>query len=273
MKIYKALVINNRDIFSAGRLEVVCPDVSIDSFWVDCATPFGGHGYGFFNPVHTGASVLIAEIDNSDDAGFYWFANTWEPTNPLPKDSTRWEHDGAYGIPDALDTYRDIFYPQKYTWKTPEAHFIQMSDVNRQDPTGIPIQETYIRAQTNDGKYILLDAGQGEGFDRIVISDQKNNYIKIQTGDDNASGPEGIEAECKGKILITTREGTLTLQVQPSSKGDLKIINDGAGDITVDSKNGNVNVNAAKAISLFAEDINIEASNEVVIKGEKIHLN
>jgi hypothetical protein len=105
------------------------------------------------------------------------------------------------------------------------------------------IQENYALLRTSEGKFIKLDDGTGEGFDRVEIGDGQGNQIIIQTGEDEVSGPMAITIKCEGNINIESKSGNIS--------------------VACDSVDSELNLETQGRLSLMSPDIFIGGNTTV----------
>tara|TARA_R110002167_G_scaffold122779_1_gene301412 strand:- start:25 stop:966 length:942 start_codon:yes stop_codon:yes gene_type:complete len=275
----------------SGELEVRilgCAAIP-DKFIAKCAMPFGGNGSGFIGPVTPLSKVLVTKVIVSQPSfgppviDWFWLG-VIPTTTQVRKDfdeiditanifETGVKQENAN--PEADKSYYGSDILQKVLIKSSMGHKLELSEKVLTLIDGVKHDEDYALLTTNIGKHIKLDAGVGPGMDRIIISDENDNRIVIKSGDDgDTPGPNSMVIECQGNMHLNSKSGEIVLNVEKDSTSKIQIINDGAGDINVEARHGDVYLGAVSDINLSAsgtvnvhaeQDINLDANNDISI--------
>ena len=280
----------NFDITHTGELEVrlLSGAGTREPIRAKSASPFGGKGFGIIGPVTPLTKVIVAEVsiqasDDIDHREWFWFGVVQDFSNVKPHredvDITKKEDTGTVidsTAPDANSVYRHSDVVNKVVANTATGHKLELSEKVLRLENDVLFQEDYSMLTTGTGKHIKLDSGIGPGMDRIIISDEKDNFIVIKTGDDgDTPGPDSMNIECGGNMHLTSRRGEIAVTTTKESSSDIKLQNDGTGDIKINCSQGNIYVAAATGdINLAAkgtvkvdaeQDINLDANNNINI--------
>jgi hypothetical protein len=280
----------NLDNSHSGELEIRllnCKN-TIQPIRARCAMPFGSKGGGLTGPVSPKSLVLVAQviIDELGDATEHdWF---WIGVIPRtsdvrkePEDIDITENEDVGTImrstnPESEKSYYGSEVNEKVILKSTIGHKLELSEKVIKLEGNQLHQEDYASLKTNTGREIKLDDGIGPGMDRILITDQNDNRIVIKAGDDgDTPGANSMVLECVGNMHVTSKTGEMALNVEKGSSSNITIINDGAGDVKVEARQGDVHVGAANGdINLSAkgtvqvdaeQDINLDANNDISI--------
>ena len=291
-KIYTGVVTEkgNVDPNHSGELSIRLDNTheTTKPITAQCAMPFGSKGSGFLGPVAPLSRVLVVKAvtnELSDTVETEWF---WVGVIPTIS-NVRKEHsevditdneDTGTSInstnPSAKSAYAHSDVNEKVIIKSSAGHGVQLSEKVLTLQDDISHQEDFSLLTTAGGKQIKLDAGTGPGMDRILITDEWNNFIVIKTGQDgDAVGAHSMILEVNGSRALNSKGGQIAITVEKDSTSNIQIINDGTGDINVEARQGDVYVGAAVGdIKLSAkgtvqidaeQDINLDANNNINI--------
>ena len=278
------------DVEHSGKLTIElenCKD-TIKPITAECAMPFGSKGAGLLGPVAPRAKVLVTRVianELSDVVEYNWF---W--LGVIPTTSNVRKEKEEVDITDTSDTgttmkptnpgaeqaYAHSDVNEKVILKSTVGHKLELSEKVLTLEGEVNHQEDFALLESNAGRLIKLDDGVGPGMDRILITDPNGNKIVVKAGaDGDTPGGDSIIIECIGNMNITAKSGAMALNVEKGSTSKITIINDGAGDIDIEAKQGDVYVGAAEGdIKLTAkgnvqidaeQDINLDANNNVNI--------
>jgi len=308
-KIYIAEVTanGNRDVTHSGQLEVKllnCKEETREYVNAQCIMPFGGKGSGLIGDVKPLSKVLVVkaiteDLDEYPLYEWFWIGVIPESTNvrkePEDIDITDKEDLGTIGRPSNPESDKAYYgsdVNDKVMIKSTIGHKLELSEKVLTLENKVMHQEDYASLKSNLGREIKLDDGIGPGMDRIIITDQNENRIVIKAGaDGDTPGANSMILECQGNMHLNSKKGEMVLNVEKDSTSQIKIINDGAGDINVEARQGDVNVGAAVGnINLAAKgtvqidaeqdinldannDISINAGNQMTLKASRIDLN
>jgi len=241
--------------------------------------PFGGRGHGVFGPVEPHTKVLVVPVltdplDDSKGCTWYWVGviptidyvrkekyEEEKPTEPhIAVRST---------IPESERVYNLDEVPTKTILKNMVGHKLELAETVLSDSNKEIIQEDYIQMATNSNKFIKIDDGIGKGYDRIEISDNKDNRIVIKTGDDDDAdpgwGPESITIECTGNTHVLSKAGEMDIRVGPDSTSNITIQNNGTGDIVCQCDQGNTYVLAEKDIYVESTNLRVTETSSIYV--------
>jgi|TARA_R100000458_G_scaffold23157_2_gene20719 hypothetical protein len=280
---FLAYVTDSIDATRTGELTVV-PIAKSPGYHVEktakCATPFGGKGHGLFGPVTASSTVVCAEVEvdalDPPTKELFWFGVVHKYESFIPQgDKTSILGGNEFypdsTIPGGVDSYSSDDQASKTILKSPIGHKLELSEIAEDGPNNTKVQKDYVLLTTNTNKRVLLDSGIGPGMDKIVISDEKvpGNHIIIQTGKtDGTLGPESMLIECTGNMHINSRSGQLDINVDPNSKSNINIINEGTGDVTMQCRQGDTYITSQGLIKVDSTDVQVNASNTLELNAE-----
>ena len=259
---------NNADLESGGRLMVICKTFfGNDAEGVEYCAPGAGAGYGMFTPPGKGATVVIAKLPDKqkDGSRYICLGGLYAPfvqtrsarTQPnglaaddLIKEETSSDTDDtpivSRGVPDEFETYAGNNKPDHWVYKHPCGHSLLMGRKVTED-----INQNEIRLKTAGDKRLLMsDAPHNSGGDCIQLVDENKNSIKIQAEDD--ANPNSLQIDMGENIHVNTKTGEIEQIISAKSKGDYSVQNHGTGDVNHIAAKGNVNIQAAKTVTLSA---------------------
>ena len=288
-KIYTGVVTEkgNIDPSHAGELEIRLDNTN-ETITAQCAMPFGSKGSGFLGPVAPLSKVLVVkavvnELSNTVDHEWFWIGVIPNLSN-VRKDTSEVDitdkSDPGTSLkatnPSSESAYAHSDVNEKVILQSSVGHGVHLAEKVLDLPDDINHQEDFALLTTAGGKQIKLDAGTGPGMDRILITDEWNNFIVIKTGQDgDAVGAHSMILEVNGSMALNSKGGQIAITVEKDSTSNIQIINDGAGDINVEARQGDVYVGAAagnikltakETIQIDAEqDINLDATNNINI--------
>jgi len=256
------------------------PGISQDVITANSLMPFGGRGHGIFGPVEPHTKVLVIPVltDPQDpDKGCKWY---WVGVVPsidyvrkekYEEESQTSPHIAVRStIPESERVYGLDEVPTKTILKNMVGHKLELAETVLADPNKEIIQEDYIQMATNSNKFIKIDDGVGKGYDRIEISDNKDNRIVIKTGDDDDAdpgwGPESITIECTGNTHVLSKAGEMDIRVGPDSTSNITIQNNGTGDIVCQCDQGNTYVLAEKDIYVESTNLRVTETDSIFIE-------
>jgi len=280
---FLAFVKDSIDVTRTGELTVIPLSKSPGyhhEISAKCATPFGGKGHGVFGPVTPSSVVICAEVEvdamEPPTKEVFWFGVTHGTEIFFPQGDKTSIVDGNNfildsSLPGGSDSYSTDDVLSKTTLKSPIGHKLELSEIAENGPNNSKVQKDYVLLTTNTNKRVLLDSGVGPGMDKIVISDEKvpGNHIIIQTGKTEGTlGPESMLIECTGNMHINSRSGQLDINVDPDSKSNINIINEGTGDVTMQCRQGDTYITSQGLIKVDSTDVQVNASNTLELNAE-----
>jgi len=234
------------------------------------ALPFGGKGHGIIGAVTPSSTVVCAEVVvqsfDEDITEVFWFGVAQGITRKRNEDNKgNLLEDPKFKVgATAPDSYGDDDTISKTILRSPIGHRVELLEDVHSTPGDIKHQEDGVLVTTHGNKKILLDDGVGAGMDKIVITDEKvpGNHIIIQTGKAGGTlGPESMLIECTGNMQINSRKGQLEVHVDSESTSNIKIVNEGSGDVQMLCHNGDTYISSQGLIKVDSTDVQVNASN------------
>ena len=297
---------NNKDIFALGGL-LVHTELG-DPVWVKYTTPYlaGRHG-GFIAIPEIGSQVLICKPDNSED--WFYFGSVANPQigealgagyeTILPRNKEE-------GLPDP-QIYKARGVPQRTVYSSAKGNKVVLSDEYAQDYSNL-----YAKIESSSGKVLILadspNAGTGAGdyVDAIILRNEVGDRIKISMSQNGTSAARSIEIEANGPINIISKESELKLHVVDGK--EINILNESTGsrriglndptpgNINITSKNSDINITTNSKNGVIrleakgsdghivldskgtvqihgAKGVDIVSEQDIVVQGERVHLN
>ena len=271
------------DVTHTGELTVIPLSTQhgiTDKVIAKCASPFGGKGHGIIGPVTASSTVVCAEVTvdslEPPTKELFWFGVVHDSKFRLPSAEDSSLSEGNLikidtKIPGGHESYAGDDTLSKTVLRSPIGHRLELAEIAETHQNDVKIQKDYVLLTTNSHKKVLLDAGVGDGMDKIVISDEKvpGNHIIIQTGNTPGTlGPESMLIECTGNMHINSRAGQLDINVDSKSSSNINIVNNGTGDITMQCKNGDTYITSDGLIKVDSTDIQVNASETLELNAD-----
>ena len=278
------VVVECEDPSKSGKIKVLSQLFGDKAVQCDYVSPIGGAGYGLVAVPGIGATVLVGNSPFSDPpCNAFWMGVLYAPgQEDLPsirsqpykneiKSRAEVKDNGrvpdavvSHGIPNMDEVYQDNNLPDSFVLKHPAGHSISLSEKSTEERT---INEIKLKTAGNK-RMIMSDAPPSAGGESILLVDENRNLIKITSlSDDN---PDSVVTEAGKNIETTSFEGNIEHVIGPRSSGNYTIQNVGTGNISIDSNQGNITLDAAKSITLKCGNstititpngINIDAAN------------
>lgn len=252
--IYRATVIANTDPLKMGRVLIVIPGRLTQGVWASYASPFGGptNSGGFVAIPEVNSTVLVAEVANHEDVigKYIWFACLYDNPDESQLDNL---------IPKADEVYGDEGIPHKVILKSRGGNWIELSDPY---PLVDADHEDLIRIQTSEGKRLILDSTLNQA--KMVLVDESGNGLEV-------SDDGGIAELKANSVHLTAKDQDIYITVNEGN-GDISIIHNGDGKISVETLNGDIDLKAPQgSINIEAPAINLTGQN-VKIETERLDI-
>jgi len=262
--IYKAQVVDARDVTQEGRFRVFCPEIEEDFFEVIYVSPYYRSAEGGFIALpERGSEVLISQLEN--DSNWYFMGSIVNRKEGVEEtDDPDIDILMNRNVLPPVGIYNSDNIPQKVIWKTPLGHCITLSD--QYDVTKNNVK---VEIKSSLGKKILLADSPGLGC--IWLRNESGDGIQIVSEDSTDLPGRSILLSSKGYQVLTSQEAEVKLRVVDGQ--DIHIRNTSTGANTLPGsreRTGNVNIESKY------RDINITAENNTgrifLNAGDKIQL-
>lgn len=255
--IKEGIVLSHVDPLGTGSIIVALDNLSVTCKYV---SPFGGYGFGLVGLPEPGTRILVLKTETS----YYYFGTIFTPKEgvkgTLEDDS---ESSFSSDLPKFEDIYKWDMRPGAMVIQDPKGNHVILSYKEALTEKG-PQQDLGIKIKTVGGKYIHLeDSLEREG---ITIADDKGNYCKINTDE------ESLECSIRNDISILSKEGSIYIEVEDKSEGDIHLTNHGRGKIKILALGDNVEIESVADVNIKATNIKVEATERIAITGNIISL-